>query len=77
MVCGRIEERDGNITLKQAQEEVGGYIQVVRFSSGMLLVDEDGLQKQLKRNRVASAVASQTIVGTAVLLTGGSKLDGE
>lgn len=75
--CGQVEERMGDITLAQAQEEVGGHIETVLLRSGMLLVDEGGFRKRADHNDVASAVASRVIVGTAVLLTGGSKLDGE
>ena len=86
--CGNVTERNGNITLKEARAEIGGYVelliippkegeQLLPDDEIAMLVDEDGLPKGLQFNRVASAVASMNIFGTAVLLTGGSKLDDE
>ena len=57
-----------DFTLKEAQAYVGGYVEVVDCGLGMiLLVDEDGMLKGLRRNRVASAMAGTNVVGDALL----------
>jgi len=66
-------------TLEQLQKEVGGYIEICRIDSSIgegfdldgttiMLVDEDGMYKNLTYNSVASSFAEQTILGTAVLI---------
>jgi hypothetical protein len=55
--------------LKQLQDMVGGYIEIVRLSDGrQLVVNEDGLSLELPVNHVASTLAGCLIVGPAVLL---------
>jgi len=58
-----------DFTLKEAQAYVDGYVEVVHLDiPGMiLLVNEDGLLKGLRRNRVASIMAGTNIVGDALL----------
>ena len=55
--------------LHALQNEIGGYIEVVRISEdAALIVDEEGLLKVLCQNALASLVARQQIVGTALLV---------
>lgn len=65
------------MTLKQAQEFVGGYVEAVPSNRAghMLLVNEDGLRLQLKPNLAATAmvkhgtlVAQCGVVGDALLV---------
>ena len=62
----------GLIRLEEAQDIVGGWVEVVHLPSksttkGFLLVDEEGRLKRLPINYQASALAAQPIVGTAIL----------
>lgn len=60
--------------LKAMQQAVGGYIESVTIAEdAALLVDEEGLLKDLGQNALASLVARQQIVGTALLVG----IDGE
>ena len=54
--------------LKELQEAVGGYIQLVTLKTGkILVVDEEGLLKNLPLNTKATILAGQPIVGPAVI----------
>lgn len=63
------------VGLEEANEYVGGFVEVVRFSSagdnpdGAMLVDEDGRTKQLPINQAASEIAGQMIVGKVIILS--------
>lgn len=62
---------DKKPTLKEAQKIVGGYVEMVSLSNGdQLLVDEDGLSKNLPINPDATALVGGLIVGPALLLRG-------
>lgn len=51
------------------QEYVGGWIEVVYLKNDeQLVVNEEGLLKELPYNKVASSYANRTIVGNAILL---------
>lgn len=50
----------------EARKVIGGYVEVVRVNDGVLLVDEDGLCKQLSFNKLASALVGQPLVGGVV-----------
>ena len=64
--------------LHALQNEISGYIEVVRISDdAALIVDEEGLLKDLYQNALASLVARQQIVGTALLLGVKSNSNGE
>lgn len=64
--------------LHAMQAAVGGYIEVVRISEdAALIVDEEGLLKALNQNALASLVARQQIVGTALLVGTAFDADGE
>jgi len=54
--------------LQVLQEAVGGYIEVVSCGSHILIVNEEGLIKNLMHNEVASKIAGQRIVGTVVVM---------
>jgi len=59
-------------SLKEVQEIVGGYVERVMIpnSRDQMLVDEDGLHKQLSLNIEASKIVGGPIVGHAVILKG-------
>jgi hypothetical protein len=58
-------------TLKEAQGVVGGYVERVFLQNGdQMLVDEEGLLKQLPVNAQATVLSGQLIVGNALVLTG-------
>ncbi len=55
--------------LKAMQQAVGGYVEQVTIAEdAALLVDEEGLLKDLTQNALASLVARRQIVGTALLV---------
>jgi hypothetical protein len=67
---------DGEVSLEQAQELVGGYVTHVPIPSrpdSQMFVDEEGLIKGLPVNKEASELAQQTIVGNAIVLSGGAR----
>jgi hypothetical protein len=55
----------GRISLEQAWEAVGGYVERVKLPKrqGVLLVDEDGLMKGLPVNSTASKLVGYALVG--------------
>ena len=67
---GEIIENFTAETLKEKQDAVGGYIELVRIYDGsFLLVNEEGLMKQLAHNKEASYIANMYIVGDVIHLT--------
>ena len=61
----------GEFSLKELQGYVDGYIELVYLSNGkILVVNEDGLWKNLKPNMRASVLARQPIVGDCILIEG-------
>ena len=58
-------------TLEAAQAFVGGYVQMINLEDGsQLLVNEEGLLKELFCNYPASILAGQFLVGNAIRLKG-------
>jgi hypothetical protein len=57
-----------SLNLKEIQEMVGGYMEIVRLPEGMnLIVNEEGRMLDLPMNRQASEHYGQAIVGDAIL----------
>lgn len=55
--------------LYQMQDHVGGYIETVRLKDGgILLVDEDGIQKRLPENLIASVLSGSRIRGNVLIV---------
>ena len=74
---GKIESREGNITLKEAQAAVHGYVEMLKTPNGTLLMDEDARCKGgVAINVTASEVMGFELLGPVVLLDGKSKLKG-
>jgi hypothetical protein len=60
-------------SLAECQAIVGGFIELVHACKGwILVVNEEGLLRDLPRNNVASIIAGQQIVGNAMLVRDGS-----
>tara|TARA_R100001460_G_scaffold42951_3_gene79184 strand:+ start:226 stop:474 length:249 start_codon:yes stop_codon:yes gene_type:complete len=71
----KLDERP---TLKQAQQLVagGGLVQLVTLANDdQMLVDEEGLLKNLPPNYEASKLAGIALVGDALLLQGEARWD--
>lgn len=67
---GEIVENFIAETLKEKQDAVGGYIELVRLHDGsFLVVNEDGVYNALEINEKASQIANMHIVGDAIHLT--------
>ena len=63
-------------TLEEAQQMVGGMVEVVRLPSGdQLLANENGIALKLPYNLEASMLADRPILGDAVLLLGPRRWD--
>lgn len=64
--------------LHALQTAIGGYIETVTLAEdAVMIVDEEGLLKCLNQNALASLVARQQIVGTAVIVGLDVNADGE
>jgi len=62
---------DECVTLEQAQEIVGGYVEMVLLNNGdQMLVDEEGLLKSKQSNPIATIIAKRHIVGNVIILSG-------
>ena len=69
----RPENENGTFTLRQLQNAVGGYIEHVQSALATecgksVLVDEEGLLKQLKPNIAGSVMCSRPVVGNVVVI---------
>jgi len=73
-ICGKkenIEPKDEKVfSLKELQEAVGGYIELVSIDDGKLMVvDEEGkLKADAQVNEEASRIAGQQIVGQVLII---------
>lgn len=64
--------------LHALQTAIGGYIETVTLAEdAVMIVNEEGLLKCLNQNALASLVARQQIVGTAVIVGLDVNADGE
>ena len=64
--------------LRALQDEIGGYLEIVRTGPGTaLVVDEEGLLKELELNFTASSLVGTTIVGPALLIGMAPSPDGD
>ncbi len=57
-------------SLEEAQNAVGGLVEMLAVQDGQLLVNEEGLILRLPSNPTASQMAGRPIVGNALLLKG-------
>lgn len=57
-------------TLGQAQDFVGGFVELVNLKEKQFLVNEDGFEKYLPYNTHASALAGISLRGPVLVLTG-------
>ena len=69
------EPANGSVfSLKELQQSVGGYIQIVSITAGehsgrLMVVDEEGkLKTDAQINIVASRIAGQPIVGQVIII---------
>lgn len=66
-------------TLKEAQDFVGGYVEVHKSLNGkmQILCNEDGLSLFLDINEEASAICGLPVVGDVMILTDSALWEGE
>ena len=70
----KIENKNDNPTLSDAQKFVGGYVELVKVKDGILLIDEEGKLKDKPVNVDASKLYFDTygdqdiIVGPAIYI---------
>ena len=68
--------KDKRPSLQEAQAIVGGYVEIVIDNGDMqLLVNEEGLLKDLPLNQEASLMAGRPLVGPALVLKGDALWD--
>lgn len=48
---------------------VGGYVTIIAFDKSVLCVNKDGEMRKLKHNLLATILATQFILGTAVFIS--------
>ncbi|MBD2629650.1 DUF3846 domain-containing protein [Trichormus variabilis] len=56
-------------SLEQIQELVDGYFEQINVEGGLLMINEDGIAKNLPLNDKASALAQQPIRGNVIFTT--------
>ena len=56
----KIENKNDNPTLSDAQKFVGGYVELVKLKDGILIVNEEGKIKQLDYNEPASKLYAES-----------------
>jgi len=63
-------------SLKEAQASVGGLVELVNLPNGdQMLVNEEGIMKELPINDPASSASGQRILGNAIILVGDARWD--
>jgi len=65
----KIKDIKDDPSLEEAQAFVGGYVEMVRVGSGILLVDEEGMLKNKEVNAYASQMY-ETKYGNANVIVG-------
>lgn len=64
--------------LKEMQDFVGGYIEVIRISPNkQMVVNEEGLILKLPLNLIASQLAKRSIVGNVIILIDSAQMKGK
>ena len=63
------KQYEGEVIIPDLQQAVGGIIEVIHLQDSIMIVNEEGLIKELPYNILASGIAGMPIVGNAVLLT--------
>jgi hypothetical protein len=69
-IDGTVQDIGQEPSLEKLQETVGGYIESVAIpdsDTGVLIVNEDGVQKGLALNVEASLIARRPLVGDVVV----------
>lgn len=67
-----LPSKGSKFTLKEVQEMVGGYVARISLPGrNVMLVNEEGIPRELPLNETASRFAGQTIVGDVVILPRG------
>tara|TARA_R100000388_G_C7199318_1_gene137658 strand:+ start:137 stop:370 length:234 start_codon:yes stop_codon:yes gene_type:complete len=72
------DKKEDRPSLEKAQELVGGLVEVVRSPDNptwQILVNEEGLLRDLPFNPEASKICNTGIVGDAVILKGEARWD--
>ena len=72
----KIQDGEKPPTLAEAQEIVGGYVEIVQLPNCpgiQMLVNEEGLIHRMEFNPEASDMAGKIIVGPALILIGTSR----
>ena len=70
----KIESKNDNPTLSDAQKFVGGWVELVKVKDGILLIDEEGKLKDKPVNKPASKMYAESygdqdiIVGDAIYI---------
>lgn len=65
---GQHEHRD-HLTFEESQKIVGGYVQPVYMEDRTILVNEEGMMRDLPINLPASRMANQQLLGDVIVLS--------
>lgn len=65
------QAKDRRFHLKELQDYVGGYIEIVHLGTQLMIVNEEGLIRDLPTNYRASEIAGQMIAGDVVICKNG------
>lgn len=52
----RVQPRGKYFTLKELQDQVKGYVEAIQLPFGTMIVNEEGILKDLERNKIASII---------------------
>lgn len=63
------KQYEGEVQLNDLQKAVGGLIEVIHMKDAIMIVNEEGLIKELPYNILASSIIGAPIMGDVVLLT--------
>lgn len=72
---GALSHADEKPTLEQAQEIVGGYVELVQHGDMQLLINEEGRIRELPLNQKASDMFGQPLYGPVLILEGDARWD--
>lgn len=72
---GALSHASEKPTLETAQEIIGGYIEMIQVGDMQVLMDEEGLIKQLPINERASEMFGRPIYGPVLILENEARWD--
>ena len=72
---GSLSTREERPSLEQAQSIIGGWVEMIHVGDMQVLVDEEGLLKQLPINEKASDMFGRPLYGPVLVLENEARWD--